>query len=107
MQGPSMPLRTFFCPHCGDLLEKDERDWAYGQLDGFVLFGGNTTETCPTCHRPIDRLLIIQGKYDQPGVPGRWEERSGCPQCGSDQFKRFRLQGKDVHKCTSCGYKDY
>lgn len=29
-----------------------------------------------------------------------------CPKCGGS-FKMFRLGGRHVHKCVSCGHKDY
>ena len=35
-----------------------------GNLGGFVLSGGNRTEKCPACGASIDRLDIINGKYD-------------------------------------------
>jgi len=35
--------------------------------------------------------------------------KSECPKCGSgpDAYKTFRLDGKDSHSCSKCGYKDY
>lgn len=53
----------FRCPHCQTILTKCEMDQVLGEAGGFMVFGPSV-ETCPACGNPIDRLSIVNGKYD-------------------------------------------
>ncbi len=58
-----MKSETFQCPHCKAVLTKSAADQVLGEAGSFVSFGSDT-QTCPACRGQIDRLSIIQGKYD-------------------------------------------
>lgn len=53
----------FRCPHCQTVLTKCEIDQVLGEAGSFMVFG-QSTEICPACGNPIDRLSIVNGKYD-------------------------------------------
>lgn len=53
----------FRCPHCRSVLTKCERDQVLGEAGSFMVFG-QSTEICPACGNSIDRLSIVNGKYD-------------------------------------------
>lgn len=53
----------FRCPYCQTILTKCEMDQVLGEAGGFMVFG-SSVETCPACGNPIDRLSIVNGKYD-------------------------------------------
>ena len=58
-----MKSETFRCPHCKTELRKSDADQVLGKAGRFVLFE-NDTKTCPACGGTIDRMSIIEGKYD-------------------------------------------
>lgn len=58
----------FRCPHCQTLLNKGPVNEVLGEVRSFFVFGPATLP-CPRCGRAIDRLGIIDGKYDVKG-PG-------------------------------------
>jgi rubrerythrin len=61
--------KYFECPNCKSLLKKSALDEAYSQAAGVFIVGGSSTEKCPACGMDIDRMAIINGRYD---VKKKW-----------------------------------
>lgn len=62
-----MKSETFRCPHCKTELKKSAADFIHGEqgeAGNFIALGGTDTETCPACGGTIDRMSLIQGRYD-------------------------------------------
>lgn len=54
---------NFRCPHCRSVQTKNEMDQMMSGASSFVSFGSPVV-TCSSCGKSIERLSIIQGKYD-------------------------------------------
>jgi hypothetical protein len=56
----------FFCPYCHALLRKSPLDQAYSKTSGLIVTGNwQYSIRCPACGENIDRMEIINGKYDK------------------------------------------
>ena len=66
-----MKSDTFRCPYCKGMIKKSDADLVLGdeQVVGFAVFGSSTA-ICPHCAQPIDRMSIIEGKYDDDDYGG-------------------------------------
>lgn len=56
---------------------------------------------------PQPEKPIVRGSPQAPVAHSKAEIGHPCPQCGSDQYKPFRLGKQTVHKCVECGHQDY
>jgi hypothetical protein len=55
---------NFKCPHCDASLRKTPTDILAGRARSFII-SASETEKCPACGGSINRLNIINGKYDE------------------------------------------
>ena len=83
-------------------------DLAAGQASGFISIGGQEAERCPDCGMNIDRLSIIDGKYDihQDKVDSLLGNNTSYAETSKQPASRTkRTRRTKGICCTKCGYK--
>ena len=65
---PSLKSKKWACPHCGHTMERIDMGGDVENLTAGAL--GLGTTYCESCHKPVDYVKVMQGRYDTSFAEG-------------------------------------